>query len=268
MDLRLSGKVALITGGSKGIGLRTARAFVAEGCDVGLFARGAEALESAAKELRGSGARVATVAGDVCCPDDAARFIDVCARELGRIDILVNNAIRFEFGGDERTVVGSSDQSWSDSYEGTVLQVLRMIRLAVPHLRESDAAAVVNVASISGWIPQLAGCGHYGSTKGAIIGLAERLALELVHDGIRVNTVSPGSIFWPGGSWDEFRKANPDSFAEYVRDGFPMGRLGKPEEVADVIVFTASPRANWINGRHIPVDGLEQPVPVRQYRGW
>jgi len=86
--------------------------------------------------------------------------------------------------------------------------------------------------------------------------------LELAPDKIRVNTVSPGSIIWSGGGWDEFRKAHPEPFAAYIRDGFPMGRLGKPEEVADVILFIASPRANWINGRNIPVDGLEQPVPA------
>jgi 3-oxoacyl-[acyl-carrier protein] reductase len=268
MDLKLSGKAALITGGSKGIGLRTARAFVEEGANVGLFARGQAALDDAADELRKKGARVVTVAGDICSEDDAARFIDECATQLGQIDILINNAIRFDFSSPDRTLVESSDQSWIESYEGVVLPALRMTRLAVPHLCKSDSAAVVNISSISGWIPQLAGRGQYGSNKAAIIALTERMALELVHDGIRVNTVSPGSIIWPGGSWDEYRKSNPESFEQYERDGFPMGRLGNPEEVADVIVFTASPRANWINGRHIPVDGLEQPVPVREFRGW
>ena len=90
------------------------------------------------------------------------------------------------------------------------------------------------------------------------------MALELVSHGIRANVVSPGSIIWEGGSWDGARQRQPEAFAAYERDGFPMGRLGKPEEVADVIVFLASPRANWINGRNIPVDGLEQPVPFYQ----
>ena len=98
--------------------------------------------------------------------------------------------------------------------------------------------------------------------------MTERLALEFARDNIRVNTVSPGSIVWPGGDWDDFRQAHAESYAAYVREGFPMGRLGAPEEVADVIVFMASPRANWVNGRHIPVDGLEQPVPAPGYRPW
>lgn len=268
MDLGLQGRNVLITGGSRGIGLCTARAFAGEGCDLGIMARGEDVLEAAAGELRAKGGHVVAVAGDICVPEDAARFIDTCAGELGGIDVLVNNAVGFEFGNPDRTLVRSTDDSWRAAHEGVVVQAVRMIRLAVPHLQRSDAASIVNVASISGWIPQLAGRGEYGSTKGAIIGLAERFALELVHDGIRVNTVSPGSIHWPGGSWDKFREKHPDDYAEYVREGFPMGRLGKPEEVADAIVFLASPRANWINGRHIPVDGLEQPVPIRQYRGW
>jgi 3-oxoacyl-[acyl-carrier protein] reductase len=143
-----------------------------------------------------------------------------------------------------------------------------MIRLAVPHLRQRGGGAIVNVASISGWHAQLAGTAQYGASKAAAIFMTERLALELVHDHIRVNIVSPGSIIWEDGSWDRFRQEHPQSFAAYVRDGFPMGRLGKPEEVADVIVFLASPRAHWINGRHIPVDGLEQPTPVQEFRPW
>jgi 3-oxoacyl-[acyl-carrier protein] reductase len=116
-----------------------------------------------------------------------------------------------------------------------------------------------NVASISGWSPQLAMSGQYGATKAALIFDTERWALEFVPYGIRVNTVSPGSILVEGNGWDRYRLANPGYYEDYVRHGFPMGRLGTAEEVADVIVFIASPRAHWINGRNIPVDGLEQP---------
>jgi len=149
-----------------------------------------------------------------------------------------------------------------------VFQIIRMIRLAAPHIRTRGGGAIVNISSISGWEAQLVGSAQYGSSKAAQIFLTERLALELVHDNIRVNTVSPGSIVWEGGGWDRFRMNNPQSYENYVGDGFPMGRLGKPEEVADVIVFLASPRSNWINGRNIPVDGLEQPSPVRERRPW
>ena len=134
-----------------------------------------------------------------------------------------------------------------------------MMRLALPHMSGRAGAAVVNVSSISGWSPQLAGSGQYGAAKAALIFDTERWALEFVPHGVRVNTVSPGSILVEGNGWDRYRLASQANYDDYVRHGFPMGRLGTAEEVADVIVFLASPRAHWINGRNIPVDGLEQP---------
>ncbi len=134
-----------------------------------------------------------------------------------------------------------------------------MMRLALPRMKGRPGTAVINVASISGWSPQLAMSGQYGAAKAALLFDTERWALEFVPYGIRVNTVSPGSILVAGNGWDRHRLTNPRYFEDYVRHGFPMGRLGTAEEVADVIVFIASPSAHWINGRNIPVDGLEQP---------
>jgi NAD(P)-dependent dehydrogenase (short-subunit alcohol dehydrogenase family) len=111
-----------------------------------------------------------------------------------------------------------------------------MMRLALPRMKERPGAAVINIASISGWSPQLAMSGQYGATKAALIFDTERWALEFVPHGIRVNTVSPGSILVEGNGWDRYRLANPGYFEDYVRHGFPMGRLGTAEEVADVIV--------------------------------
>src|ERR1700722_6720669 len=260
MDLGLKDKVVLITGGSKGIGLHTALAFAEEGCDIGICSRNKKDLLHAASELRSGGHRVAAVQADVCNPEDAARFIEQCTSELGGVDVLVNN-VGGNVGGN---LMASSDEDWEKTFAVDLFQAVRVIRLAGPYLRKRGGGSIVNISSISGWEPQLAATGQYGSSKSALIFLAERLALELVHDKIRVNTVSPGSIMQPGGGWDNFRLKKPKVFAAYVRDGFPMGRLGKPEEVADVILFLASPRANWINGRNIPVDGLEQPVPVER----
>ncbi len=264
MDLGLKDKVVLITGGSRGIGFHTARTFAEQGCRIGFCARNKEDLERAAEEFRSKDARVTAVQADVCDPEDASRFIGQCSAELGGIDILVNN-VGAGFGGD---LMESSDEDWEKTFAVNLFQTVLITRLGVPHMRKRGGGSIVNVSSISGWETQLAGTGQYGSSKAAIIFLTERFALELARDKIRVNTVSPGSIIWPGGGWDDFRKKNPESFAAYVRDGFPMGRLGRPEEVADVIVFVASPRANWINGRNIPVDGLEQPVPVDIRRPW
>ena len=147
-------------------------------------------------------------------------------------------------------------------------QAIRMIRLVVPYMRKRGGGSIVNIASISGWLPQLAKGSQYGAAKNSLIFLAEPLALELVHDNIRVNTLSPGSMISPDGIWEKWRQKNPGAFEVYRRESFPMGHLGSPEEVADVVVFLASPRAYWINGRHLPVDGLQQPIPAPGYKSW
>ena len=264
MELRLKEKVVLITGGAKGIGLRIARGFADEGSRIGVCDRDPDALTAAASELRGRGARVARLLGDVTQPAVAAALVGQCASELGGVDILINNA-GGSFGG---KVVDATDEDWAKTFEINVFQAIRMIRLALPHIQTRGGGAIVNIASISGWQPQLCGPPQYGASKAALIFLTEPIALELARHNIRVNTVSPSSTIWEGGGWDRFRQANPESFQRYVADGFPAGRLGNPEEIADVVVFLASERASWVNGRNIPVDGLEQPVPVRERRQW
>jgi 3-oxoacyl-[acyl-carrier protein] reductase len=256
MDLRLAGKVVLITGSSRGIGLATAKAFAAEGCRLVLSARTADTLRDAEAALRASGASVTGQVADVTQPDDAARLVQAAATAFGGIDILVNNV---GGGGGGRTIADSTDEDWRATLEINLLQTVRMMRLALPHMRGREGAAVVNVSSISGWSPQLVGSGQYGAAKAALIFDTERWALEFVPHGVRVNTVSPGSILVAGNGWDRYRIASQANYDDYVRHGFPMGRLGTAEEVADVIVFLASPRSHWINGRNIPVDGLEQP---------
>jgi 3-oxoacyl-[acyl-carrier protein] reductase len=256
MDLKLTGKAVLVTGSSRGIGLAAAKAFAAEGCRVMLSGRSAEQLQEAETALRAFGAEVAAHAGDVGHPDHAMRLIEVTAAAYGGIDILVNNV---GGGGGGARVADSSDDDWRGALERNLIQTVRMMRLALPHMKDCRGAAVINVASISGWSPQLAMSGQYGAAKAALIFDTERWALEFVPYGIRVNTVSPASILVAGNGWDRYRLANQEYFDDYVRHGFPMGRLGTAEEVADVIAFLASPRAHWINGRNIPVDGLEQP---------
>ena len=256
MDLRLTGKVVLVTGSSRGIGLATAQAFAAEGCRIMLSARAPEQLREAETALRTAGADVAACTADVSDPDDAARLIDATVAAFGGIDILVNNV---GGGGGGARIADSSDDDWRGALERNLVQTVRMMRLALPHMKGRPGAAVINIASISGWTPQLAMSGQYGAAKAALIFDTERWALEFVPHGIRVNTVSPGSILVEGNGWDRYRLGSPAYYEDYVRYGFPMGRLGTADEVADVIVFLASPRGNWINGRNIPVDGLEQP---------
>jgi 3-oxoacyl-[acyl-carrier protein] reductase len=256
MDLKLAGKIALVTGSSRGIGLATARAFATEGCRLMLSARSAEQLTCAASALRAKGAEVAARVADVGKPEDAVALVDATVAAYGGIDILVNNV---GGGGGGARVADSTDDDWRGALERNLIQTVRMMRLALPHMRGRPGAAIVNIASISGWSPQLAMSGQYGAAKAALIFDTERWALEFVPHGVRVNTVSPGSILVEGNGWDRYRLGNPVYYDDYVRHGFPMGRLGTAEEVADVIVFAASPRAHWVNGRNIPVDGLEQP---------
>jgi 3-oxoacyl-[acyl-carrier protein] reductase len=256
MNLHLRDKVVLITGSSRGIGLATATAFAAEGCRLVLSARSASALTEAEANLRAAGAKVAAQVAGVTKPDQAAQLIEAALTAFGGVDILINNV-----GGGQGgpRIADSTDDDWHAVFELNLVQTLRMMRLALPHMRGRSGAAIINVASISGWSPQLAMSGQYGAAKAALLYATERWALEFVPYGIRVNAVSPGSILVEGNGWDRYRSANPDNFGDYVRYGFPMGRLGTAEEVADVIVFIASSRAHWINGRNIAVDGLEQP---------
>jgi len=265
MDLKLKDKIVLITGGTNGLGLRTARAFADEGCHVGFCTiDGEKRIHAVEEEIRAKGVKASGIQADVCIPDEAEKVVAETVRELGGIDILINNVGK-RSGED---LFKATDEDWLKTFDSIVFQAIRMIRLTVPHMRKRGGGSIVNIASVSGWLPQLAIGSQYSSSKAAVIFLAEPLALELVHDNIRVNTVSPGSMISPDGVWEKWRQQHPEEFEEYVRDGFPMGRLGSPEEIADIVVFLASPRAGWINGRHIPVDGLQQPVPAPGYKHW
>jgi len=264
MDLKLAGRVVLITGASRGIGLTTAASFAAEGCHVVLSARSATDLD-AAKATLGTAASVTTVVADVTEPAQAEALVAEAVRAHGGIDILVNNV---GGGGGGRRIGDSTDDDWRRTLDLNVIQTLRMMRLAAPHMAGRAGAAVVNIASISGWTPQLASSGQYGAAKAVLIFNTEIWALDLNSQGIRVNTVSPGSILIEGNGWDRYRQTEPEGYATYVEQGFPMGRLGTGEEVADVVVFLASPRAHWINGRNVPVDGLEQPFPAPGRKPW
>ena len=258
MDMNLNGKIALVTGGNRGIGLATAKGLAKEGCDVAFCARREETLAHAAGEIEALGVRVAAIQADVQNPDDAVRFVEESAASLGGIDILINNV----GGRSGDRLMDSTDEDWVETFDKNVFHGVRLTRLVVPHMRARGGGSIVFISSISGWIPQLSGAVQYGASKAAQIFMAEPIALELVHDRIRVNVVSPGSIIFEGGGWDNMRREKPEVFAAYKENGFPMGGLGTPEDVADVVVFLASDRSRWVNGENIRADGLEQPVPA------
>jgi 3-oxoacyl-[acyl-carrier protein] reductase len=252
MDLELTGKVAAVTGGSRGIGRATARKLAREGCSVAICARGEETLKEAVAELEALGVTAFGQSVDVAAEGEASRFVRAAAEALGGLDILVNNV----GGSSGRDFAESTDEDWMETFNLNLFHAVKATRSALPYFRARGGGSVVTVASISGWKPSPSGA-QYGATKAAEIFLSGALAMELAPEKVRVNTVSPGSLYFPGGGWERFREENPDKFAAFASREFPAGRLGSAEEVADVIVFLSSPRANWINGANIPVDGAQ-----------
>jgi 3-oxoacyl-[acyl-carrier protein] reductase len=253
MDLKLTGKVAIVTGGSRGLGLASARALAAEGCHVAICARGEERLRAAVQELGGVAsrdARVIPVVADVATVDGVGKLIDTTVEQLGAIDILVNN-VGLGKGG---TLDETSDETWQEAFDQTLFPAIRASRAALPFLKRGQGTIVI-VSSIFG--REAGGRMTYNAVKAAEISLTKSLAQQLARDGIRVVSVAPGSILFPGGSWHARQQADPEGIAQFVRRELPFGRFGTPEEVGDVVAFIASPRASWISGTTVVVDGCQ-----------
>jgi 3-oxoacyl-[acyl-carrier protein] reductase len=254
MDLQLRDKVAIVTGSSKGLGLASARALVAEGARVVMCARGIEALATAAAELRSLAGRedaVLAVQADVSKADDVARLVAETITTFGRLDIVVNNVGKAT-GTD---IVSTPDEEWTSALDQTLFPAIRLSRLAVPEMRRAGGGVILMIASI--WGRESGGRMTYNAVKAAEISLAKAMSQQLAKDNIRVNSIAPGSILFDGGSWAQRQQADPQGIAEFVKRDLPFGRFGKADEVGDVVAFLASSRASWISGACITVDGCQ-----------
>jgi 3-oxoacyl-[acyl-carrier protein] reductase len=254
MDLGLTGKAAIVTGGSRGLGFAAAQALAVEGAHVVICARGEDALKRAAGDLQksaASGARVVHVAADVSTEAGNQKVIDAAITEFGRIDVVINN-VGTAKGAD---LEATTDADWQEAFDQTLFPAIRMSRLAVPHIRKQGGGALIIVSSIFG--RESGGRMTYNAVKAAEISLTKSLAQQLAKDQIRVVSVAPGSILFEGGSWWKRQQSDPEGIAKFVKQELPFGRFGKPEEIGAAIAFLASPKASWISGTTVVVDGCQ-----------
>lgn len=246
MDLGIKSKRALVTGGTKGIGRAIALGLAAEGCDVALCARDAGGVAETVRQLQEAGVRSHGKALDVSDGPALTEFIGEAAAALGGLDILICNA--------SALVDGAGERAFRDAFEVDLLHTRNACEAALPFLEASGAGAIVAISSISGSEDYGYDSAAYGTMKAALFYYVKSLSRHVAARGIRANVVSPGTTFFTDGVWDRVKQQNPESFARALADN-PMGRMARPDEIADAAVFLASTRASFISGANLVVDG-------------
>ena len=244
MDLQLTGKRVLVTGGTRGIGRAIVGAFLDEGAVVGFCARDSSEVAATNDDLRRRGDVRGSVV-DVGDGDALAAWVNEAAETFGGLDVVVANV--------SALAIPDTEENWQASFNIDLMHTVRLVRAALPHLERSDAASIIAISSVSGRESDFAS-GPYGTAKTAIVGYVHGLALQLADRHIRANTVSPGNTYFEGGVWAGIESDNPDLFEMAVGLN-PTGHMGTPEEVAAPVVFLASPVAKRISGTNLVVDG-------------
>jgi 3-oxoacyl-[acyl-carrier protein] reductase len=248
MDLQLKGLKAIVTGGTRGIGLAIAQAFVAEGADVAFCARDAAAVDQTVTDLtqRAAGTvRVTGAAIDVSDGDALRTWTRSVAEQFGGLDIVVANVSALSTADDL--------QSWKAGFDTDMMGTVNLVQAAMPFLEASKSASIVGISSVSAREIDFA-AGPYGTFKAAVVHYVQGLAYQLAAKGIRANTVSPGNTYFAGGLWQNIERNDPQLFRDSLALN-PTGRMARPEEIANAVVFIASPAASFVSGTNLVVDG-------------
>ena len=251
MDLSLQGKVAMVTGGSHGLGKQAADSLAREGCKVAICARGQENLDATVTELKAKGYDIMAVQADVMKQEDLQNFYDQTVKTLGEVDILVNNA-----GGRKGTADFQETglETFREGMEFNFMSAVELISLVLPHMREQKWGRVISISSIYG--REYGGSIDYMTGKAALIAFSKHLALNLMKENVLVNCIAPGSIDFPGSSWDRFQQnSTPEQVADFIDRNLPAGKFGWPEPIGDTVAFLASENASMITGTCLNVDG-------------
>jgi 3-oxoacyl-[acyl-carrier protein] reductase len=251
MDLGLKNKMVVVTGASKGIGKGIAIGLAKEGCNLVICARGKELLKETAKEIQKYNVEILPLVIDITQKDSEQKLLDECLKKYEKVDILVNNA-----GGNKRNAfIDTPDEDWQEIFELNFNSHMRISKKFATEMKRQGNGSIIFISSIFGREAGGPGLSIYNSTKSAMISMAKIMALELAKDNVRVNCVAPGSIRFPGGSWDKRCISDPKGMEEFVKNNIPLGRFGTVDEVSNVVTFLASDKASLVTGTCINVDG-------------
>ena len=245
MDLMLKGKKAAIVGATRGIGRAIAKELIDEGCKVSICARNQKGIDQTINELATNDTQIIGSALDASDKEAQIQWINETAEAFAGIDIFIANASALNLGND--------NDAWQQNFQVDVMTTFNGVEAVIPYLKSSNAGSIVIISSIAA-LHTPGGPKPYGAMKAALLNYAKGLARSLAPEGIRVNSISPGNIYFSDGIWGRTEKDNPEFFKKQLLAN-PMGRMGTPEEVSKAAVFLASPVASFISGTNLIVDG-------------